>query len=274
MEYKIVRSQDYLEHHGILGQKWGIRRYQNEDGTLTEEGKKRYSVSEEGSQNTKTKKKLTEAQKRKLAIAGAVAIATVAGVTIYKSKKAAYNVLELLHLNLPNDTNLEGVLKKIDDLPSKEKEVALKIGKKALNFGKKKLGQLPQKFEHAGDKAADAALAAIGTVAVTKIVNKYSDKPDSTEKEKAINKVVREAASAGINDFTKRNYSNQSNNNGQSSTPKMSEPPSKKYVDRQSQEWSDLMKNKDNKTKADIRALAKAGYDIGQIKRYLNEPPF
>lgn len=37
----IVISYDYLEHHGILGQKWGIRRYQNPDGTLTEEGKKR-----------------------------------------------------------------------------------------------------------------------------------------------------------------------------------------------------------------------------------------
>lgn len=30
-----------LYHHGILGQRWGIRRYQNEDGTLTEEGKAR-----------------------------------------------------------------------------------------------------------------------------------------------------------------------------------------------------------------------------------------
>lgn len=33
----------YLEHHGIKGQKWYVRRYQNEDGTLTEAGKKRYN---------------------------------------------------------------------------------------------------------------------------------------------------------------------------------------------------------------------------------------
>lgn len=32
---------DYLAHHGIKGQKWGVRRYQNQDGTLTAEGKKR-----------------------------------------------------------------------------------------------------------------------------------------------------------------------------------------------------------------------------------------
>ena len=31
----------YLEHHGIKGMKWGVRRFQNEDGTLTEAGKKR-----------------------------------------------------------------------------------------------------------------------------------------------------------------------------------------------------------------------------------------
>lgn len=37
-----MRRQDELWHWGIKGMKWGVRRYQNKDGTLTAEGKKRY----------------------------------------------------------------------------------------------------------------------------------------------------------------------------------------------------------------------------------------
>ena len=37
---------DFLVHYGIKGQKWDIRRFQNEDGTLTEEGKQRYGVGD------------------------------------------------------------------------------------------------------------------------------------------------------------------------------------------------------------------------------------
>ena len=38
----------YLAHHGVKGQKWGIRRYQNKDGSLTSEGKQRENSKKSG----------------------------------------------------------------------------------------------------------------------------------------------------------------------------------------------------------------------------------
>lgn len=49
-------SESELYHHGIKGMKWGVRRYQNSDGSLTAAGKKRYTNSD-GSLNEKGKKK-------------------------------------------------------------------------------------------------------------------------------------------------------------------------------------------------------------------------
>lgn len=39
-------NKTYLVHHGIKGQRWGVRRFQNEDGTLTPAGIERYGTVE------------------------------------------------------------------------------------------------------------------------------------------------------------------------------------------------------------------------------------
>ncbi len=49
-------SGECLYHHGIIGQKWGVRRFQNKDGSLTEAGRKRY-LNESGDLNDKGKKR-------------------------------------------------------------------------------------------------------------------------------------------------------------------------------------------------------------------------
>lgn len=47
MEHKyFIGSNGELYHWGVKGMKWGVRRYQNKDGTLTNAGKKRYADNE------------------------------------------------------------------------------------------------------------------------------------------------------------------------------------------------------------------------------------
>lgn len=81
-----------LSHHGILGQKWGVRRYQNKDGTWTSDGKKRYGDDVQETLKTQSN------TKKKVAIGVAAGTATVAGVvlTAYLVKKMGNkNISEL-----------------------------------------------------------------------------------------------------------------------------------------------------------------------------------
>lgn len=46
MPFYIPYSEDYLAHHGIKGQKWGVRRWQNADGSLTDAGRIHYGYGD------------------------------------------------------------------------------------------------------------------------------------------------------------------------------------------------------------------------------------
>lgn len=96
MSYQVIFT-DSLSHHGIKGQRWGIRRFRKKDGSLTDAGKKRYGDGEYKKQTQKQNSKNKMSTKKKVAIGASIVGSALAAFGIYKYsefiKKSAYRTI-------------------------------------------------------------------------------------------------------------------------------------------------------------------------------------
>ena len=101
---------DELAHFGIKGMKWGIRRYQNPDGTLTEEGKRRYSNNPD---NDRVYKDLKKAVRNKRAIEMGKANRWMAGEPIGPNSKKLFDENEKKRKAYYNSSEFKAWNKKV-----------------------------------------------------------------------------------------------------------------------------------------------------------------
>lgn len=85
-----MNDNNYLAHHGVKGMKWGVRKYVNPDGTMTEQGKIRYGSKEGYLRSLKKNRKVFGLT------AGGATAATVAAtaVTIAQAKRSVAKMMQ------------------------------------------------------------------------------------------------------------------------------------------------------------------------------------
>lgn len=151
-------DEDVLCHHGTLGMHWGIRRYQNPDGSLTPEGKKRYA------KNRRFRKKIDEKVKE-----------------ITEAKRAA-ETKEERRARLLKSTDVNELMRDVSDLSTdeiRERINRIKVEKELSSYMKHE----PTKTEKIG-KAANTFVKTVDDIV------KFSNTPTGKILTKQVKKAL------------------------------------------------------------------------------------
>ena len=158
-----------LYHYGILGMRWGVRRYQNKDGTLTAAGKKKYAKLQAQSDKIEAKKR---------ALAGGGEPAKPAAPSISEGYAKAHSGKSA---KLMDDAELKEVNTRLQ-----QEKMYYETLKTVSNLTYKPTAM--EKFANVGKKALSDALTEWGTQAIKNITKNALEKTLGKALENAMGK--------------------------------------------------------------------------------------
>lgn len=241
-----IYSNPELYHSGVKGQKWGRRRYQNPDGTWTEEGKRRRRIGDDDNYEPRTRRPINRG--KAIAVGLGVAGGALAAYKIAKDPKKAYEYFKK-KAAAAGDAMVDAAL--------------VSIGTLAITKLASELNSNGAQSE--GEKAANKVLLDMGSAGIRSITNsKYNSNKNKNN-------------SNSNND--NKNKNNQPMDSSQKEAIIRAVGAPSGDIDRQSEAYQNLFKDVDDQTRNTIKRMAKEGFDVGQIEEYLHlldldDPPF
>lgn len=185
MEYNkcyYMYPDEELYHHGVKGQKWGVRRYQNKDGSLTAAGRKRQAKQEYNAERKAAKAKYQSTKRdisgsdpernkkiaRRVATAAIMTATVATAAALYAKNPEAANAV----LSKVGNTTMSALKKggsKVVDAGKKYVKSAVDGAKKGFKEG----------IEQAPEKAAKAVVTGVTMMAVKRLLDNVVGKEEA-----------------------------------------------------------------------------------------------